>query len=213
MLSLHHLGEALGYLGATLGVIMVVPQIVRTLRDRAMPGVSALSWALTALACATWMLYGFRADEIPQIPGNVLMISGAVLIVLAVPSAASVALRATGLAAAALTIAALAVVLPATGLALVGFSIAVVSTLPQLVKSLGRRGDASAVSKSAWLLRAVSQVAWLVYGIVLDDVMVIVSASFLLTSALALLAVELRGSAVVVPAPAVAEPACVVPAG
>jgi uncharacterized protein with PQ loop repeat len=91
--DLHTYAVATGYLGAALGVAMVVPQIARTLRDRTVPGVSALSWALTALACTSWLLYGVRAGELPQIPGNILLVSGSVVVALLVPSRVSVAGR------------------------------------------------------------------------------------------------------------------------
>ena len=111
-LDLHALAVAAGYLGAALGVLMVLPQIARTLKNRSLPGVSAMSWALTALSCGTWMLYGLRAHEFPQVPGNILMVTGSVVVVLAVPSATSIRTRAIGLAAPAAVIGGLATVLP-----------------------------------------------------------------------------------------------------
>src|ERR1044072_2789336 len=105
--------DAAGYLGSALGVAMVVPQILRTLRNRQLPGVSALSWALTAIACTTWLLYGVRTTEIPQIPGNVLLVSGAVAVVLLVPSRFSALPRALGLAGAGVVISAVAYFAPA----------------------------------------------------------------------------------------------------
>ena len=86
-MDLRTFAEGLGYFGSVLGVAMVVPQIVRTYRNRTLPGVSAMSWALTSISCFTWLLYGIRAAEPPQIPGNVLLVSGAVVVVLSVPSA------------------------------------------------------------------------------------------------------------------------------
>ena len=77
--DLHSLALAVGYFGAALGVAMVVPQIVRTLRNPELPGVSAASWGLFALASLSWLLYGVRADEVPQLPGNLLMIIGSVM--------------------------------------------------------------------------------------------------------------------------------------
>src|SRR5512146_2427814 len=118
---------------------MTVPQIVRTLRDRSLPGVSALSWAMTALACTTWMLYGFRSGELPQIPGNVLLVTGAVIIVFAVPSTASVPLRALGLTAPAALLGVLAASAPPAAIGFVAFGIGLVSAAPQAARSLSRR--------------------------------------------------------------------------
>jgi uncharacterized protein with PQ loop repeat len=189
---LHDIAVASGYLGATLGVSMTVPQIVRTLRDRTVPGVSALSWAMIALACTSWMLYGFRTGEIPQIPGNVLLVSGAVVIALAVPSSTSTALRATGLAVAGLAIGALATVAPPPAIGILAFGIGMVSALPQTVRSLSRsRAGASAVSLPAWWLRVASQLCWFFYAVVVQDLTVTISAAFITSTALVIITGEL----------------------
>ena len=72
-MSAHALAVGLGYTGATLGVAMVVPQIVRIVRHPSLTGVSPLSWALSTFACLAWLTYGLRTSATPQIPGNVLL--------------------------------------------------------------------------------------------------------------------------------------------
>ena len=181
---------AAGYLGSALGVAMVVPQILRTLRNPRLAGVSSLSWALTAMSCATWLFYGIRTAEIPQIPGNVLMVSGAIAVVVLVPSRAPKAIRAAGLAAAAALLGGLAVAAPPGVIGAVGGAIGVVSGLPQLLRSLRRAATASAVSPLTWALRAASQASWLGYGLMLHDLVVAFSATFLLGNALAVLLLE-----------------------
>jgi uncharacterized protein with PQ loop repeat len=202
----HDLANTAGYLGSALGVSMVIPQIVRTLRDRSLPGVSALSWALTALGCTCWMLYGFRTGELPQIPGNVLLVSGAVVIVLAVPSRTSAVARATGLAGAAVVLCALAAVMPPPVFGFVALGGALVSSVPQTVRSLRSRGgqSASAVSLPSWVLRVGSQVCWLSYAVVLHDLTVTISAAFILSSALVLIGSELSRRPAPAPARAMA---------
>lgn len=181
---------ATGYLGSALGVAMVVPQILRTLRDRRVPGVSALSWALMAIACTAWLLYGIRTAEIPQIPGNVLLVSGAVVVALLVPSRTSQPVRALGLAVAGVFLGVLAFLAPAAAIGGIGGAIGVVSGLPQLVRSARRTAAVSAVSPLAWGLRSVSQACWLSFALLLDDVVVALSAILLLTNALLVLLLE-----------------------
>jgi uncharacterized protein with PQ loop repeat len=184
------IAAATGYLGSALGVAMVVPQILRTLRDRTMPGVSAMSWALTAIACTTWLFYGIRTAEIPQIPGNVLLVSGAVAVVLLVPARLAPSLRALGLAATATVIGLLAFIAPPAAVGAVGGAIGVISGLPQLVRSFRRTAAVSAVSPLTWALRVASQASWLSYGLMLRDYVVVFSATFLLTNALLVLLLE-----------------------
>jgi len=184
------IAAATGYFASALGVAMVVPQILRTLRDRRRPGVSALSWALTAIACTAWLFYGIRAAELPQIPGNVLLVSGAVVVVLLVPSGVPQFLRALGLVAAATLIGVVAFVAPPAVIGGIGGAIGVVSGLPQLVRSLRRTASLSAVSPLTWALRAASQASWLSFALMLDDVVVAISATFLLANALVVLLLE-----------------------
>lgn len=192
-LDLHTLGVAAGYLGAALGVVMVIPQIVRTYRNRARPGVSALSWALTALSCFTWLLYGIRASVAPQIPGNVLLVSGAVVVALAVPASLGPRWRAAGLAGAALVLVLVASVVPPTAVGFVAFGIGIVSTLPQTLRSVfAPRAAVSAVSVPTWLLYAASQVCWLIFALLVHDLVVLISAVFILTSSLVVVVSERR---------------------
>lgn len=192
-MPLRAFAEALGYLGSVLGVAMVVPQIVRTYRNRTLPGVSATSWALTALSCLTWLLYGVRAAEVPQIPGNVLLVSGAVTVVLAVPSSRSVGYRALALGAGAAALSVLAFLVPVAAVGLVGFAVGLVSGLPQLIVSLTRRAGDSAVSLLTWGLRVACQLSWLLYAVLIGDAVVTVSAAFLgLSAALVVIAETVR---------------------
>lgn len=190
-MQLHHIAEASGYLGSILGVAMVVPQIVRTYRNRTLPGVSAMSWALMALSCSTWMLYGIRTAELPQIPGNVLLVTGAVVVTLAVPSRFDARSRAATLAGAAALLVAAGFTLPAPAVGFVGFGIGMISGLPQIVVSLTRRSGDSALSLTTWALRVASQACWLFYALALGDIVVAISASFLLASAALVLVTEL----------------------
>jgi uncharacterized protein with PQ loop repeat len=189
--ELHTIAVAGGYLGAVLGVSMVIPQIVRTFRNRTLAGVSAVTWALTALSCLTWMLYGVRSGEVPQIPGNILIVTGAAVIVLAVPSAMSRSMRAIGLAGPAALLVGLATVLPPPVIGFVAFGIGLISAVPQTIRSLTRpQPQTSAVSVLTWVLRAASQISWLFYALVLHDITVTISATFILITSTVLILSE-----------------------
>jgi uncharacterized protein with PQ loop repeat len=191
-MSLHAAAVASGYVGSGLGVAMVVPQILRTLGNRALPGVSALSWALTALSCTGWLTYGVRTGELPQIPGNVLLVSGAVAVVLLVPSTSAVGTRVAGLVGSGVVLGVLATIAPAPVLGAGAFAIGMVSGVPQIAKSISRRATAeSAVSLLTWSLRVASQACWFGYAFLIGDITVMVSAAFLLSSALVVVGAEL----------------------
>jgi uncharacterized protein with PQ loop repeat len=200
-MDFHTFADGLGYLGSALGVAMVVPQMARTLRNRTMPGVSALSWGLLALTCTAWLLYGVRTGELPQIPGNILMVSGAMVIALAVPSARAVGARAAGLLAAALVLVGLAVVAPVEVIGALALGGALVSSVPQTIKSLARKdATQSAVSPLSWVLRIASQSCWLAYALAVHDTTVTVSAIVILSNAIVVLVRETTRRPVTAPA-------------
>ncbi|HEU4676712.1 MAG TPA: hypothetical protein VFS29_12025, partial [Motilibacteraceae bacterium] len=151
---------ALAAVGATLGVVMVVPQVVRIVRHPQLGGVSPVSWSLTALGCSVWLTYGLRTWTVPQIPGNVLLVAGAALVVLLVPSAVTRARRALNLAAVAAALLAVAMTMPARDVGYLAFCVGLCSSWPQVAESVTtwRAGRCSGVSVPTWVLKAGSQV-------------------------------------------------------
>ena len=183
---------SLGYLGSVFGVVMVVPQIARILRHPTLTGVSASSWAMTTVACLAWLSYGIRTASMPQIPGNLLLVTGAVAVVLLVPAEWSRGRRGAALAAAAGGVLAVSWLVPPHVTGYVAFSIGLCASWPQLYDSIGnwRARITSGVAVSTWALRIGSQVCWLAFGVLSRDVPVLISACVVLTSALCLVALE-----------------------
>jgi uncharacterized protein with PQ loop repeat len=191
--SVDLLVQSLAYLGATLGVAMVVPQIVRTVRHPALSGVSPVAWSLTVLACSTWLTYGLRTGTVPQIPGNVLLVSGALAIVLLVPSVWSRRRRALVLGGLWSVVMLLAWTMPPGWVGYFALVVGLFSSWPQLYDSVAglRAGSGeSGVSITTWSIKVVSQSSWLVYALATAQVAVTISATVALSTALLLVAVE-----------------------
>jgi uncharacterized protein with PQ loop repeat len=185
--------QSLAYLGASLGVAMVVPQIVRTVRHPALSGVSPVAWSMTVLACSSWLTYGLRTRSVPQIPGNVLLVSGAVAIVLLVPSAWSRGRRAALLGGAWGAVMVLAWTMPVGWVGYFALGMGLMSAWPQVYDSVaGLRAGAgeSGVSIGTWSLKVVSQTCWLVYAVATAQTPVAISATVALSTSLTLVAVE-----------------------
>lgn len=189
---LNGLVVASGYIGAALSVGMVVPQLVRTLRNPQLAGVSAASWTITMTACFTWLVYGIKAQVLPQIPGNVLIFPGAATIALAAPARLTVARRAAVLAAAVAAVIVSGTFVRPEDLGFMAFGISLVAAFPQTVTSLvrWRSGCQSAVSIPAWAMRGGSQAFWLTYGLALHNGPIMVAAAVTLVSAVVLIAAE-----------------------
>lgn len=192
-MSVHEVAFGLAYLGALLGVIMVVPQIIRTIRHPQLTGVAPLSWAFTALACSLWLVFGIRTATFPQIPGNILLVSGAVAIVMLVPSAWSRKRRALTLGTAAAVLWTIAFLMPPHLIGYVAFAIGLYSMWPQLYESVwvNRRAAESGVSIPTQLLKLSSQSLWLSYALLLTDMPVIISATFGVTTTFVVTSVEM----------------------
>ncbi len=196
-MTAHALALALAYLGATLGVVMVVPQILRTLAHPTLGGVSPVAWSMTVLGCSMWLTYGIRTMTVPQIPGNVLLVSGAVCVVLLVPSAVSRRRRAATLATVWAAFLTVALLVPPHAVGYIAVSIGFVSAWPQVYDSVAtwRAGARSGVSITTWSLKALSQVCWLTYAVLIGDVPVLLSSVVALSTAVTLLALETLATA------------------
>jgi uncharacterized protein with PQ loop repeat len=177
-MTTHEIGFGFGYLGAALGVAMVVPQIVRIVRHPSLPGVSPISWALTVFGCLLWFTYGLRSGALPQLPGNLLLICGAFAVVLLVKSPTSRARRAVLLTLGAGLLEATAWAIPTEAVGYLAFAVGTCSTWPQLYDSIGnwRSHINSGVSLSTWGLRIASQVCWLAYAVATSDAPVAIGA-------------------------------------
>lgn len=191
-MTAHALFVGLGYVGAMFGVIMVIPQIVRIVRHPALPGVSPVSWLLVCLGCLCWLTYGLRTSATPQIPGNVLLIAGAGVVFLLLRTQKSQRRRSFILLSSAGAVLAVAWLAPPHASGYIGFSFGLVSSWPQVYDSVAswRNRVTSGVSIGTWLLRAASQLCWLVYGLGMHDRVVIVSAVVSLATAMTLLTLE-----------------------
>jgi len=183
----------LAYLGSAIGVAMVVPQILRILRHPTMGGVSPWTWAITATSCVLWLTYGVRSGSLPQIPGNVLLVSGAVAIVLLVPAAWSRRGRAMLLAGVTLTLVLASAQLTPEQVGFLAFGIGVFGMWPQVFETVwARRGmGPSAISLTSQGLKLASQACWITFAVLTLDVPVIVSALMALSTNGVVTAVEL----------------------
>lgn len=191
-MELHSLALPLAYIGSLLSVGMVLPQLTRTIRHPDLVGVSPTSWALTSLACLTWLIYGVRADVLPQIPGNILLVAGAVAVVLLVPSAWSRSRRVVSLVASATTITVLSLVISPTAVGYLAFAISLVSVWPQLFESYGnwRTSIQSGLSLTTWSVKIGATICWLSYSTITSDVPVLIASSIGLVANFAILGLE-----------------------
>ncbi len=184
--------QDLAYVASAVGVVVVAPQIQRIVRYPHLAGVSPWTWSITVVACSLWLTYGLRSGSMPQVPGNVLLISGAVAIVLLVPARWSRRRRAGGLALMAVALIAVSTRLSPEQVGFLAFAIGMTGMWPQLTETVWqRRGlGPSSLSLSSSALKVLSQTLWLSFAVLTTDVPVIVAAVFTLTANGVVAAVE-----------------------
>ena len=184
-MSVHALAIGLGYTGATLGVAMVVPQIIRIVRHPSLTGVSPLSWALSMFGCLAWLTYGLRTGAAPQIPGNILLAAGATVCVLLINSPMRRGRRGALLLVGAAVLLGTVWVIPTETVGYLAMVIGLSSMWPQLYDTVGNfRGHIlSAVSLPTYGLRVASQICWLSYAVGTHDTPVGAGASLALVIA------------------------------
>lgn len=217
-MDLTALALALAYFGAAIGVVMVLPQILRIVRNPRLDGVSPWAWGMLTVASSLWLTYGVRTGSLPQIPGNVLLVSGAVAIVLLVPTRWSRPRRAATLAGVVAALLAVSTLLAPTQVGFLAFGIGLVGMWPQVHETVWvRRGmGPSAISLTSQGLKVASQVCWWTFAVLTMDLPVLVGASMALLTNGIVTSVELarRRAAIGAPDPvamvsvsrAVAEP-------
>jgi len=190
--DLHTFALLLAYAGSAVGVVMVAPQIVRTVKHPHLGGVSPWSWAITVVACTLWLTYGLRSGSMPQVPGNVFLVSGAVAIVLLVPAEWSRARRAWSLLGITATLVLFSTYLSPEQVGFFAFGIGLFAVWPQLFETVWlRRGmGPSALSMSSQVLKVVGQFLWLSYALLAVDSPVIVAAVVALSTNAVIAGVE-----------------------
>jgi uncharacterized protein with PQ loop repeat len=184
--------QLVAYVASVVSVVMVAPQIVRTARHPHLGGVSPWSWAITAVACSLWLVYGVRTASVPQIPGNVFLVAGAFALVLLVPAEWSRARRAATLFSVAVVLLLFSTYFSPEQVGFLAFGIGLFGVWPQVFETVWlRRGmGPSALSMSSQVLKVVGQVLWFTYAVMATDIPVVVASIVALSSNIVIAAVE-----------------------
>lgn len=62
-----------GYVGTTLNIVMLLPQVYRALKTKDIGGLSLTSFLVFLIACVFWILYGIGENSWPIIITNVVV--------------------------------------------------------------------------------------------------------------------------------------------
>jgi len=188
--------QIFGYVGAVLVSALAIPQLVKILRDRDATGVSVPAWIMQALCCLTFLIYGLRLTEMPQIVGNVLPVMGALAIVVVALVARKQMSAGLVILAVSATVAYVIFMFAIPPLAVGSFAVlwAFIARWPQVVDSISasRRGIATSVSPATWYLMIAAMTSWLIYGIMMMDIPVLATNVIGILASIVILIAERR---------------------
>jgi MtN3 and saliva related transmembrane protein len=192
--------EWFGYAGAVLMTSMSLPQIARILRDHSAAGVSLLTWVIFAMSGTSWLAYGLILQAPAIIVGNVAFIATTVPVVALLLRrqrawpVLPAALVPVGVVAVLVSV---LVQLPGVVSSGLGVVCGVLTTVPQLVESIGRKraGEISEVSLATLFLLLAGQSLWLAYGLARPDLPMIITNVIAVSVTVSLIVVQSRPAA------------------
>ena len=178
-MSQHSVALLAGFTAAFFTIIMVIPQAWKLWRDRSGVGVSLLTWAMFLCTYAMWFGYCIRTGNVAGTISNIFTNTILIVLVLGLLRARdSTAPTSVGVG-----IYALAVLFFVIGIL---FPMPVVLTLmlaatiirvPQVAKSFATMRDVtpSEVSILTWWIGICASTAWMVHGLLLPDVLFVIT--------------------------------------
>lgn len=173
-MNAHLIGEVLGFLGGTIGILQGLPQAIRIRKLGHADGVSLSHWYFMATQFAAWVGFGLRVDSPAIWVTNALTFATSVAVVLSVQGKKFLAvLYSTGLGGAAA-----AFCLWGPGTLVDWFLIAMVaSRLPQLIRTFVNRktADPTAVSITSLVISLASMGFWFAYAFVTANTLVVIT--------------------------------------
>ena len=178
-MSEHSVALIAGFIAALCTITMVIPQTRKVWRDKSGVGVSLLTWAMFLCTYAMWFGYSIRSGNVASTSSNIVTNTLLVILVLGL-------LRADnrqGAVRLGVAIYALAVLFFIIGIL---FPMPVVLTLmlsatiiriPQVTKSFKTMRDVtpSEVSILTWWLSISASTAWVIHGILLPDMLFVIT--------------------------------------
>lgn len=188
----------LASIGVLLNQVFIWPQVWRARRN--VEGLASLTVLSGLLARAAWTAYGLVAGDVALIAGNLSVAVGFTVLV-------ALLARADRSRAAGLLLAALGVVVGAATAAAVSHPVlvvlavtsAAVVNLPQMLRALSDRHRLAGVSAPTYWLIAAASTCWLLYGLLVRDL--VISAPHVLLLPTAVVTAVLAGQAQHAPEP------------
>lgn len=175
--------EAVGLAAGLLGVVSSLPQTVKVLKDGHTVGVSVSSWVIIFCTYAAWFAFGLRIGSFSQWVTNLLAIMLASVLLYVLLKGRMVPLLRVLLMLFAAAVMMLVVFVLPDGFVGLFLGLFLFSRVPQIMSSFKswRLGRVTNVSLLTFGLMVVSNVLWIVYGVLFGAAVIVVMPIIALT--------------------------------
>ena len=179
----HSVALLAGFIAALCTIIMVIPQTLKVWRDKSGVGVSLLTWVMFLWTYAMWFGYSIRTGNVASTASNIFTNTLLIILVLGL-------LRAEN---------SQGVVRLGAGiysLTVFFFVIGILFPMPLVLilvtKSFGtmRNASPSEVSILTWWIGICASIAWVIHGILLPDVLFVITSGVAFVLAIGVLVPE-----------------------
>jgi uncharacterized protein with PQ loop repeat len=190
----HSVALLAGFIAALCTIIMVIPQSWKVWRDRSGVGVSLLTWVMFLCTYAMWFGYSIRTGNVASTTSNIFTNTLLVLLVLGLLRAdnrrGAIRLGA-GIYSLAVLFFVIGILFPMP-IVLILMLAATIIRIPQVTKSFRTMRDVtpSEVSTLTWWIGIGASVAWVIHGILLPDVLFVITSAVAFVLAIGVLVPE-----------------------
>ncbi len=190
----HSVALLAGFIAALCTIIMVIPQTLKVWRDKSGVGVSLLTWVMFLWTYAMWFGYSIRTGNVASTASNIFTNTLLIILVLgllrAENSQGAIRLGA-GIYSLTVFFFVIGILFPMP-LVLILMLAATIIRIPQVTKSFRtmRNASPSEVSILTWWIGICASIAWVIHGILLPDILFVITSGVAIVLAIGVLAPE-----------------------
>jgi uncharacterized protein with PQ loop repeat len=190
----HSVALLAGFIAALCTIIMVIPQTLKVWRDKSGVGVSLLTWVMFLWTYAMWFGYSIRTGNVASTASNIFTNTLLIILVLGLLRAENsqgVVRLGAGIYSLTVFFFVIGILFPMP-LVLILMLAATIIRIPQVTKSFRtmRNASPSEVSILTWWIGICASIAWVTHGILLPDVLFVITSGVAIVLAIGVLVPE-----------------------
>ena len=190
----HSVALLAGFIAALCTIIMVIPQTLKVWHDKSGVGVSLLTWVMFLWTYAMWFGYSIRTGNVASTASNIFTNTLLIILVLGLLRAENsqgVVRLGAGIYSLTVFFFVIGILFPMP-IVLILMLAATIIRIPQVTKSFRtmRNASPSEVSILTWWIGICASIAWVIHGILLPDVLFVITSGVAFVLAIGVLVPE-----------------------